>query len=331
MPNRKYQECMNAIKVFAILLVFNSHCDGLYPASVSWMATGGAVGNALFFIISGYLVSFRAQEQKGIKWIGRKLLRLYPVTLIVAILRCVLFAEYPSSVMDFVFSFLWPTSFWFVGALLLFYVLFCFLEKPIRSAFPLFSVILWAVYFLYYIFLVDQSVWSVEAAGLTSVAGCFKLIYYFYIFCLGYYLKCRPASGRQTGFGLLAIGSFLFSFVFKFLLQKNIVPMQTQFLSQIIGVVFAYSALRFCLAAEEGYRARIPQKLRALLNRYSACSLEMFLLQFSVIELFAQLGFPINIILAFVSTTVLALLYHRFVSEKIAALVRKASRPLAQK
>ena len=49
-------ELLNLMKVFAILLVFNSHCDPLYP--VSYLATGGALGNSLFFIISGYLLPF---------------------------------------------------------------------------------------------------------------------------------------------------------------------------------------------------------------------------------------------------------------------------------
>ena len=50
---KRHYEFLNLLRVFAVFLVFNSHCDALYP--VSALATGGAMGNALFFVISGIL------------------------------------------------------------------------------------------------------------------------------------------------------------------------------------------------------------------------------------------------------------------------------------
>lgn len=40
------------LKTVAVLLVINSHFDCLYP--IPALATGGAMGNALFFIVSGF-------------------------------------------------------------------------------------------------------------------------------------------------------------------------------------------------------------------------------------------------------------------------------------
>ena len=57
---KKQLYALNALRLIAILLVFHSHSGPLYPAEA--LANGGAVGNALFFIISGYLIKTSACE-----------------------------------------------------------------------------------------------------------------------------------------------------------------------------------------------------------------------------------------------------------------------------
>lgn len=59
-------------KFFAVLLVLNSHLDKCYP--IPALATGGALGNALFFFVSGY-TWWNAKNKDfldgtGERWIG---------------------------------------------------------------------------------------------------------------------------------------------------------------------------------------------------------------------------------------------------------------------
>ena len=52
MAEKKRYALLDVLRVAAILLVLNSHFDPLYP--IPALATGGAAGNGLFFVLSGY-------------------------------------------------------------------------------------------------------------------------------------------------------------------------------------------------------------------------------------------------------------------------------------
>ena len=41
------------LRAVAVLLITNSHFDGVYPWNISW---GGCPGVALFFVITGFLL-----------------------------------------------------------------------------------------------------------------------------------------------------------------------------------------------------------------------------------------------------------------------------------
>lgn len=164
---------LNGLKVIAILLVFNSHCGKLYP--VSAMATGGALGNALFFILSGYFLKIELSEFWP--WIKKRIIQLYPAMLIVSFVYALTFQDFPKNLQTIFTRFIWPTGYWFIGGLLLFNILIYFFEKyNVFNNFVLYSVILWGVYFIWYVLFVDKTVWSVEDHGI------FRLIYYFYIY-----------------------------------------------------------------------------------------------------------------------------------------------------
>ena len=57
------RQAIDALKVIAIFMVLNSHLDFLYP--IPALAAGGAAGNSLFFIISGFFVRFKDQKKHG--------------------------------------------------------------------------------------------------------------------------------------------------------------------------------------------------------------------------------------------------------------------------
>lgn len=64
------------LKCLAALLIVNSHigvCYGKYAA----LATGGAIGNAIFFFCSGYALSLGRLDRFD-NWYKRRLFRIYP-------------------------------------------------------------------------------------------------------------------------------------------------------------------------------------------------------------------------------------------------------------
>ncbi len=75
MPKRDFS--VDVLKFLAALLITNSHMEILY-GEYSFMATGGAIGDALFFFCSGYTL-FLGRNASFFNWYKRRINRIYPV------------------------------------------------------------------------------------------------------------------------------------------------------------------------------------------------------------------------------------------------------------
>jgi len=289
---------LNLLKVLAILLVFNSHCGNLYP--ISAMATGGALGNALFFILSGYFV--RIGEARFWPWLKKRIVQLYPPMLIVSVVYAVAFHVYPNGFLEFVDRFIWPTGYWFIGGLLLFNVVLFILEKlRVFDHFVPYSLVLWLVYFVYYMAFIDKTTWSVEDHGL------FRLIYYFYIYSFGYCVRTNRVQ-LSIPTRLAALGSiafFLGQIGWKAIMVKFPQMMATQCVCQLLGTLFAVFALATVLNIEDNYR-RLPAMLIGAIDHWSRYSLEIYLTQRTAQHIGAMIGFPMNMAVAIGITLIYA-------------------------
>ena len=82
---------ISLLKCLAALLITNSHFNGLYPESISFLAFGGFFGNSLFFLVSGFLLS-NCDKVVFPKWYTKRVLRIYLPYLI--IIPFLLFEQY---------------------------------------------------------------------------------------------------------------------------------------------------------------------------------------------------------------------------------------------
>ena len=140
---RKRCELLDFLRVLAILLVLNSHLDRLYP--ISALASGGAAGNGLFFIISGYCLSLRPNF---FHHMARRIVRLYPGLLISVCIQVLFGMKSIGSLSDFVHYCIWPTAFWFVGAIILFDALIWLLDKlQFTNHMGIFTAVMAGIYF----------------------------------------------------------------------------------------------------------------------------------------------------------------------------------------
>ena len=174
------------LKAFAALLIINSHYDQIYP--IEELATGGAIGNAIFFAISGFCLY--PVSETFIQWIPNRLAKLYIPTLIMTMVALLTYKK-GELMLDTALSILiWPTFYWFVGAIIIFYILF-YILKEVKSdkAFLVLGLILTLIYVLYYVILPDKTTWVIEAKGLNSLEGYFKLIYYFAAMMMGKWFR----------------------------------------------------------------------------------------------------------------------------------------------
>ena len=58
----KYIE-LSTLRILAVLLIVNSHLSLFY--NYEYLATGGAIGNAIFFLISGIGLSYSLSKKKN--------------------------------------------------------------------------------------------------------------------------------------------------------------------------------------------------------------------------------------------------------------------------
>lgn len=310
MAEKKRYALLDVLRVAAILLVLNSHFDPLYP--IPALATGGAAGNGLFFVLSGYCLRL----QPGfLRHMGRRALRLYPGVWIAFIAQLIIGGKTITGVGDAITQLIWPTAFWFVGAILLFDALLYWLEKlNFTRHFGLFTLAMAGLYAICYLLIVDKTKWSVEEAGLATPQQAFKLIYCFYIYAMGYWLRKRgnPAwtKGRSGLVFCVAAAAFLFSFAFKLVLDRVPATMPLQFLTQLAIIVFTFGAV-VCAIDWDGWWTRVSAPwLRRGIAAFAAVSLEMYLVQFPLISTCKSLPFPANVAVVVPLTVLCAFLLH---------------------
>lgn len=170
---------ISLIRFLATCLITNSHFDALYPNGFSWLSTGGALGNALFFLVSGYTLYLSSRKKFG-DWILRRYSKIYPNVWIFYVVGSALgLASY--SLLDFILI----TPFWFLNAIIVFYPLFFFSVKIFEKRLWLlwiFAAIPWLITF----FALPHEAYIIE-----SNEFCFRWYPYFCIMILGAMLAKR--------------------------------------------------------------------------------------------------------------------------------------------
>lgn len=113
---------IDILKCFAALIITNSHMDILYP-KFDALATGGAIGDALFFFSSGFTL-FLGRMGRFDNWYKRRINRIYPTILAWAILGSLFFGYHNS-----IDKVLLTGGGWFVSCIMLYYVVLYFVQR----------------------------------------------------------------------------------------------------------------------------------------------------------------------------------------------------------
>lgn len=313
---------VNILKACAALLIINSHYDSIYP--IAALATGGAIGNALFFAISGFCL--HPITKKFTEWFPNKVLKLYIPTLIMSIIALGTYLRGVYSLPSLVLIVIWPTLFWFIGALVLFYLLY-YILKNVQSnrEFAILGIILLVIYNVYYIFLLDTSSWVIESKGLISIQGYFKLIYYFAAMMLGKWFRvnCNKVYNRKMVYFVGMIISFISIYGLKIFISKNPFFMHLQFINQISVLLLVYFSFCFFLSIEKKLEEYQGNMIYKVVTYISNITLHLYLVQFMVINYVSKYVFPLNFILATILIFIFATLLN-FISNFIyIKLIRK--------
>ncbi|MCR5746826.1 MAG: acyltransferase family protein [Lachnospiraceae bacterium] len=121
------------IKAAACIMIFLYHCNTILPGEWKFLTLFGQdLGNNLFFMVSGFALYpsiVRTGKNRFFPWYFKRLIRILPMTVIAYILTY-LMGYYSFSDKNQLFVvFIYPTLYWFITAILIFYILVFFIGK----------------------------------------------------------------------------------------------------------------------------------------------------------------------------------------------------------
>lgn len=110
-------EFINVMRVVGTILITNSHFDRIWP--VAALATGGTLGNIIFFFVAGYCYS--PKEKNIFHHIIIKFIKLY-IPIFIVQLVCTISGIYRfPNIKEFLEICLFPTNYWFFPCILIGY------------------------------------------------------------------------------------------------------------------------------------------------------------------------------------------------------------------
>lgn len=282
------------LRALATIMITNSHMGEIYPFSA--LATGGALGNSLFFIVSGFCL-YKPKE-KFSKWISKRYLRLY-----VPLILFAFFNLYKTShvVLTFFSSFVFPQNYWFICALLCLYpVYYLFVTKKFdKISFVLQTLFLVIVYSIIYVFL-DKDIYTVNIVGICGIR--FSYIFSFFLMLYGAYVRQNYEKVKFTirnKRGLLVVFSILLLvayYGFLLLMRYWRFFRQWQFIETLLCVMLTIIVFFMFISFEEIFSSFPNSIIKRIVSFLDSHTLEIYITQFYVINVVREmeLFFPIN-------------------------------------
>lgn len=294
------------LRSIAIILIVNSHLDQFYPRQ--FFATGGMIGNSLFFMLSVYgLFLSQKKNNRGFKdYMSRRIGRIYPsvwVTLVLAYIPYrIITGEFSAeNTLQYLGLFFYP-PFWFLQAIMFFYVLEFFIIKRHSLINNLLMIGLsLAFYIYYYLNFLDLSTFSISGFP-------FRLIFYLNVVLFGIFVA--SSSDKQVGTGA-GIGDLFLCAIFtaviylhKYLMVKNLFT-NLQIIQHAAVFPLLFYSMRFARSAAV-QKIMDNNNFGAVLRFLSDHTLEIYIAHTCLRPIFVDfnLVFPLNVVL-FVSASLI--------------------------
>lgn len=291
MKERNY--CIDIIKFLAVIFITNSHYIPLYKDINIAFATLGVHGNALFFFISGFTITLSNNINLPFKdWYKRRIQRIWPTFIVWPLLANLIFNKYIT----------WENSliakgYWFIQCIMISYIVlyYILLHKKSIKLYILFSILITGIC----LGCMEKSTGSIFHSNLHYIC-------YFPSMLLGLYLGTKRENIRINYLLIKTIGSFLAYF-----LIMKIGKGQTNALYylQIIAIfplnIFIYY-LYYWLTSIQLNKIKEKKWLWYPIYWIGSLSLEIYVVQFSVITDRYNNLFPLNTIIIFIQILIVA-------------------------
>lgn len=164
--NQSRVPAIDILKFFAVFLVMNSHMEICYP-KFQFLATGGAIGDALFFFASGFTL-FLGRDMRFDQWYKRRINRIYPSILAAAIVAYVVW-HFEENIGDILIG----KRYWFIGCIMIYYIFLYPLKKIKNEKIINWTFLSWLVIMIISFF----CIWEGDAEPYSK--GIFRCLLFF--------------------------------------------------------------------------------------------------------------------------------------------------------
>ena len=178
---------IDILKCIAAIMITNSHMDILY-GDYSYLATGGEIGDALFFFCSGYTL-FLGRDMDFFNWYKRRINRIHPTVFTWALIAAVFFDQRYDMP-----EILIKGGGWFVSCIMIYYVVLWFIRKFLKKHLK------WVFFMAATITLLWYFVLGFGEKSGNNMYGWnyFKWCYYFLFMLLGSMMGLKRNLNKKT-------------------------------------------------------------------------------------------------------------------------------------
>lgn len=305
-------EFITILRAIACILITNSHQEEVYP--IRLLASGGLLGDAIFFAISGFVL-YSATTKKFGSWYLKRLKRVYPpvwitagIFLVTGIYGAVSFGRVAELM-------IYPTHYHFVASAVIMYAIYYIFmwyvnKKPNKDkAILQISACIIIIYFIAFYTVFDRSyyhidnvyspmIWAVYL--LTMLAGM-----YFRIHKEQYLSNSRIWHWVFTA--VLAV-AYVAS---KLAVSRGIIPFALQWINQLVLLVLLIGIFR-CFIGFEDKLKKFPAVVKAPFHGIADMAFELYLAQAVIIPTYntGKDTFPYNFLIVISITFLCAWIVH---------------------
>ena len=286
--NQQKEWGVEILKVFAAIMITNAHSKCLYPDSISVLGTFGVPGNALFFLVSGYTLGLKSKTGLFLSWYKRRIARIWPTLVVWTILLAPIFF-YKSITWQKIFL---AQDYWFLQCIAIYYILYYIINHFFQKR---------LLFFILVTSLVPVIIFFFCGYIKGSVFENLKYITHFGIMLLGAWF----AQNREKVKGNLLKDSALaiLWFVAFYAVQiKGKGSTGLFYYMQITGIVpltlFAYHSLKAVHSRDFSFISN--GILGVFIRMIGALTLEIYIVNTSVINTHFNHLFPLNLIIIFI-------------------------------
>ncbi len=287
---KKRNDGIDILKFFAVILILNSHFDTIYVPPFDKIATGGTIGDALFFLCSGFTMLL-GRESNFFNFYKKRIYRIYPSVFAWAIIGVILFKR-DDSLMTLV------QGGWFVNCIMIYYVPIFFIRRycpnRVRTCIGGYTVLFVCVYIL----------WNRPEDFNLLKDPWMKWWFLFFVMLLGAYLgkSCQELKTQKTDFLFFALSVICF-YLFHYA-KKYYMDIQVLSIPSLMGI--CYYGYRICSHTRIVNCYNNHKAVKWVVRFIGGLCLEIYLINLTLISDKMNSLFPLNVLIILTEIIVIA-------------------------